>query len=158
MLEFLRRGSGITPGSLAAAADGGTNYGNADRAAVKCSQWLARRVSPNRLVTQGPAHDSWVGWFCKSPLPLPNEAPDRSGQLTAVEVANCFKHWNHRKGALDAAMHALRIAVVKMRAHHAKRQVPLHAMIELGSFKPLAQRLLPGNEQGAAKERPDSRP
>ena len=43
-------------------------------------------------------------------------------------------------------MHTLRIPVVKMRAHDAERQVLLDALIELGASKPVAQRLLPGDE------------
>src|SRR5687768_12462615 len=55
-------------------------------------------------------------------------------------------------------MGALRIAVVKMRTHDAKRQILLNALIELGAPEPLAQSLLSGDEQSAAKERPDGRP
>ena len=102
-----------------------------------------------------PAHESWVYLSGKPPLALPNDAPDGFRQITTVEVANRagFKHWDYPTGALDAAMYALRIAVVKMRAHDAKRQVSLHTYIELRSAKPVAERPLTGDEQGAAKER-----
>jgi hypothetical protein len=48
-------------------------------------------------------------------------------------------------------MYTLRIAVVKMRAHDAERQVPLHALIKLRSSEPPAERLLPRDEESAAK-------
>ena len=114
----------------------------------------------HRLVTQCPAHDSRVGRLGKTPLALPNEAPHCAGQLKTIEVTNRtgFKHRNHRKRALDAAVHALRITVVKMRAHDAKRQVLLDARIELGASKPLAQRLLPGTSRALRRNVPTDAP
>jgi len=112
------------------------------------------------LVTQCPTHHSWIGWFGEPPLACPNQALDGSGQLATIEIANGagFQYRNHGQRALDAAMDALWIAMVKMRSHDAKRQVPLDALIELGPAKSLAQCLLAGNKQGAANERADRRP
>jgi hypothetical protein len=89
--------------------------GRVNPAAVKCSRWSSE--GSHRLITQCPAHDSRVGRLGKSPLPLSNEALDSAGQLTTIDVANRtgFKLWNHRKCALNTAMHTLRIPVVKMR-------------------------------------------
>ena len=93
-------------------------------------------------------------------MALADEAPGSTGQLTTIEVADRagVKDGNDRERALDAAMHALRIPVVKMRAHDAKRQIPLDAVVELVAPEPPAQRLLPGDEQSAAKECADWRP
>ena len=114
----------------------------------------------DRLATQCPTHHSFIGWFGKPPLPFPNQALDESGQLATVEIANCagFKYRNHRQCALDAAMDALRIAVMKMRSHDAKRKISFHALVELKSAKSLAACLLSRNKQGAANERADRRP
>jgi len=119
-----------------------------------------RECSIDGLVTQCPTHHSWIGWFGEPPLACPNQALDGSGQLATIEIANSagFQYRNHGQRALDAAMDALWIAMVKMRSHDAKRQVPLDALIELGPAKSLAQCLLAGNKQGAANERADRRP
>src|SRR5262249_42664597 len=108
----------------------------------------------------GPTDEARISRFGKSPLTLPDDPPHGCGQLTTVEITNRagIEHWNDRQRALDAAMHALRISVVKMRAHDAKREVLLHALVELGSSKPPAERLLPRDQQRAANERADGRP
>src|SRR5262245_61322012 len=87
------------------------------RQAVRC-------VHTKRLLhaTQRPAHHSRVGWSGKPPLALPDQQPDVSKQVAAVEVSNGsgFEDRNDRQGELEAAMCALRIAVMEMRSHDAE--------------------------------------
>src|SRR6185503_15231052 len=114
-------------------------------AMASTSEASARRISTSaitrgssRSVTQCPAHHSRVSRFGKPPLPLSNEAPDSAGQLATIEIANRtgVEHGNNRERALDAAMNTLGVAVMKVRAHDAKRQVLLDALIELGAAEP----------------------
>ena len=130
--RFIVTAKGARHGVRRAAERGGGSRSSetrGDEGRRRC-EMRSRADAQGGLVTQCPAHDSWVYLSGKPPLALPNEAPDGFRQITTVEVANRagFKHWDYRTGALDAAMYALRIAVVKMRAHDAKRQVFLHTL------------------------------
>ena len=67
------------------------------------------------------------------------------------------RDWKHRQCARDAAMDALRVAVVKMRAHDAEREVLLDSLVN-SSWRTSGGALLAGESRALRKNVPTDAP
>jgi hypothetical protein len=106
-----------------------------------------------------PADHLGVGRSGQAPLPTLDDTPQIPRKFVAIEVADRAggEHGIDRQGTLHAAMRALRISVMEVRAHDAEGEVPLDVLVESRPLVSAAEDFLSGEQETAAKKRADRR-